>query len=218
MCVTSHLACGWVHERPDAQPFTPDNFRSNEKLKRDSAQESAVEKAEQDLPKVMTVASASTHAGGGPSHAVHEASDAHKHELSAEEAAEKAKDKAEKAAKAFNAKFGAMLAAPGRALGEVLPIPEIHWPKQGKQSGEYKANSEPLTDEERSGAFIVLGLTAAVLLLTGPKKEKKHQGDHAAGGDKAGHAGKTGSGGVAGDQQWQKASGADIVGHGARKA
>lgn len=165
----------------------------------------------------MTVASASTHLSGGPIHAIHESSDSH---------AQDTKDSSESAqpdfagagvalASAVNSVVGA-----GKILGEFgrTFVPTVGLPQSGKSSGEFKPSGKGLNDEERRGAWVLAGIVGLGFLLGGgggkDKKSLKDKASEAA--DKVKNA--AGAGGVKGDEKWAKASGAEVVGHGTRKA
>ena len=181
------------------QPVEPDNFRAK-----------AIEEPEptSSAPKVMTVASASTHHGGGPTHAIHEATDPHSIETKEEDTSVDISG----LTSALSSAFG----APARALkssGISGSLPSIG-AAQGfeKKQGEYKANDKPLSGEEKTGLWIFGGIVGLGLLLGGGKKKKDKSLVAEA---KAKLAGV--KGGIQGDEKWAQASGAGIVGHGARK-
>jgi len=199
--------------------MTPDNFRSNAAL---SSSSKSAPKEEESLPKVVTVASASTHIGGGPTSAVHEAGDAHTIEVTAEEAAAKASELVDEAAKnipGLASAFSNFLSAPVKAWSNAglstSLLPEIGSPKGlHKAEGEYKANDKPLDGEQKRGAYVLGGIVLFGFLIGGPKSSKKEK-HHKLETDLARAAGA--AGGVQGDAQWAKASGAGVVGHGHRK-
>lgn len=173
-------------------PLIPDNF---------SAQ-SYPSSASTD-PKVLTVASASTHPAGGPVHASHDHSDAHSLELATEAASSSLPSLESIATSMFSVPVAAWT-----ALG--LQIPKVGLPQGG--SGEYKYNSRELNHDERAGVWILAGLIGAGLFLGGPKKDKTS----AAAAHEESHAETQGKR-VVGDAKWAQASGAGVVGHGARK-
>lgn len=185
------------------QPVTPDNFREPKSEPEPEASSSA--------PKVSTASSPSTLPGGGPVHAVHDAIDP--------EAIDAAAKKAAQEFPSFVASVGSVLQAPGKAFKSsglsTSLLPEIG-PAKGFASGgkEYKASDKPLNAEEKRGAWVLGGIVALGLLLGGGKKDKKdsksNHGSHATGS-------ASGSSKPKGDATWEKASGAGIVGHGARK-
>ncbi|OWZ47132.1 hypothetical protein C356_02800 [Cryptococcus neoformans c45] len=171
-------------------PLIPDNFSAH----------SYPSSASTD-PKVLTVASASTHPAGGPVHASHDQSDAHSLEIAAE--------KLSSSVPSLESIATSMLCAPVAAWSSLgLQIPKVGVPQGG--SSEYKYNSRGLNQDEKRGAWILAGLIGAGLLLGGPKKDKAsaaHEESHA----------ETQAKRVVGDAKWAQASGAGVVGHGARK-
>jgi hypothetical protein len=103
-------------------------------------------------------------------------------------------------------------------------IPTIALPKAsggGGKRAEFKPIERGLNAEEKRGAWVLAGVVGLGLLLGGPKKDKKSGSSLK---DKASQAadkvkGAAGlGGGVKGDEKWAKASGAEVVGHGTRKA
>jgi len=186
----------------------------------------------------MTVASASTHISGGPVSAVHnstDSADADSHETkdksdSNSKSASKSDSKS-KSSESKNKSDSESEASAGESLAHAVNhltnlsknagefsrslIPEIGLPKppKGKRS-EYKPPSKGLDDQEKKGLWVLGGIVGLGLLLGGPKKDKKG-GE----GGKLGHLVEkvTGEKGVQGDEEWAKASGAGVVGHGSRK-
>ena len=177
----------------------------------------------------MTVASASTHLSGGPVSAVHNSTD------SAEADTKETKSKSDSKSKSSDSKSKSdsdAEASAGESLAHAVNhltnlsknageftrsfIPEIGLPKPPKgKGGEYKPPSKGLDDQEKKGLWVLGGIVGLGLLLGGPKKEKKNHGE----GGKLGHLVEKvkGEKGVQGDDEWAKASGAGVVGHGARK-
>lgn len=169
----------------------------------------------------MTVASASTHLSGGPVSAVHESTDS-----STQDAQEKkSKDNSgsdepsfEGAGKALASAFNSLTGV-GKTTSEFTRvfIPEIHLPKSSGGGGEYKPPKGGLDHEERRGLWVLGGIVGLGLVLGGSGKREKNGSGL---GDKIGEAvdaAKGVKGGPKGDKEWEKASGAEIVGHGARK-
>ena len=118
------------------------------------------------MPKVMTVASASTHPAGGPQHAVHEPSDSHSQDIASE-----SKDDGP----APTPSFSSLLSAPGRAwkaTGLSESLPEVGMPKGGK-SGEYRRPDRGLNDEEKRGRWVLGGIIGLGFLLGGSGKRGK---------------------------------------------
>ncbi|TYJ58441.1 hypothetical protein B9479_000647 [Cryptococcus floricola] len=165
-------------------PLTPDNFASNSALPSSSSPSEA--------PKVLTVASASTHHAGGPVHGVHGNTDAYALEAS------------ELELPSFSGFTSSILNAPSAAWNAL----SFSLPKAEKK--DYKYEKRALDDHERTGAWILAGVIGTGLLVGGPKKEKKSHGDVA-------HGVEAAASQVKGDAQWEKASGAGVVGHGSRK-
>ena len=111
----------------------------------------------------MTVASASTHHAGGPSHALHEAADSTAVESTEPlEAAAKAAEEALSNVSEMMTSLGTM-------------IPEVGSPKgdAGGNGGQYKAPNKGLDDEEKRGLWILGGIIGLGWLIGGPKKDKK---------------------------------------------
>ena len=184
----------------------------------------------------MTVASASTHLSGGPVSAVHNStdsaeadtketkSDSDSKSKSDSKSASKSSDSKSKSDTEAEASAGESLAHAVNHLtnlsknaGEFTRsfIPEIGLPKPPKgKGGEYKPPSKGLDDQEKKGLWVLGGIVGLGLLIGGPKKEKKNRGEGA-----LGHLVEKvkGEKGVQGDDEWAKASGAGVVGHGARK-
>lgn len=143
----------------------PDNFQSNRSLS--SAPTKTVE--EPSLPKVLTVASASTHPAGGPLHGLHGHSDAHTHEVSSEE-------KPPAPPPSFGAAMNNVFSAPSRvwkASGSGLSgsLPEVGMSKSDR--AEYKQPEKGLNDEEKRGLWVLGGIVGLGLLFGGPGRGKK---------------------------------------------
>ena len=156
----------------------------------------------------MTVASAATHPGGGPTHATHDATDA----TSLESAAEQPNPSIPLHSSVVSSAWGATGKAFSTA-GLSSTLPEVGAPKFNGGS-EYKASKQGLSGEERRGLWVLGGIVGLGLLLGGPSKKKGKTLDlHVSIGPKDGKGAK----GVKGDAQREKASGAGVVGHGSRK-
>lgn len=127
------------------------------------------------LPRVVTVAPASTHPDGGPIHgtakvtddALPVGSDGAKSALSS------AKESADDLTNQVIGKAQEQIAAAKAATDEILQLsglasaaPAFKLPKM-EGDGEYKASSRPLNSEEKSGAWVLTGVIGAVLLLGG---------------------------------------------------
>ena len=204
------LPAEFENRKTNGQPLEPDNFRAKVEEQIPSEKEK-----ENDVPaKVMTVASASTHISGGPVSAVHDSTDSANVDVKEKEDSSSKSDGSagESLAHAMNS-----LTALSKNAGEFSRsfVPEIGMPKPPKgKGGEYKAPSKGLDDQEKKGLWVLGGIVGLGLLLGGPKKEKKAGGE--------GQLGKLvdkvkGEKGVQGDEEWAKASGAGVVGHGSRK-
>lgn len=174
----------------------------------------------------MTVASASTHLSGGPIHAIHQSTDSHSQD---QKDASKSSNEGDAAPVDF-AGAGAALASAvnsvvgaGKTVGEFgrTFVPAIGLPKSsgggGKNNGggEFKPIERGLDAEEKRGAWVLAGIVGLGLLLGGSKSDKKSLKAKAS---EAADKVKGVAGGVHGDAQWAKASGAEVVGHGTRKA
>ncbi|WVF68933.1 hypothetical protein IAT40_003707 [Kwoniella sp. CBS 6097] len=186
-------------------PITPDNYAAA------PVSEPPVESTPPGLAKVLTVASASTHLSGGPVHGVHESADSHSLEASNEPSL--------KDIPSFTDAIGSVFSAPGRAWSSVgVKFPEVHLPAAPEGSkAQYKREQRGLNDQERTGAWVLAGVVGLGLFLGGGKKDKKATSSKLKEtaqelADKAKGV-KT----VKGDANWEKASGAGVVGHGTRK-
>jgi hypothetical protein len=168
----------------------------------------------------MTVASASTHLSGGPVSAVHESTDSSTQDLEASLKDSELTPSFEGAGKALAAAVNSLTGV-GKTTSEFTRVfvPEIHLPKSssGKDGGEYKAPKGGLDHDERRGLWVLGGIVGLGLVLGGGSRgEKKGSGI----GSKIGEAvdaAKGIKGGPKGDKEWEKASGAGVVGHGSRK-
>jgi hypothetical protein len=194
------------------QPLEPDNFRSKVDSKPADQQEG---KDDVPDPKILTVASASTHISGGPVSAIHETAEQLSEAASNLDLAPAFKGAGESLASAVNSLTGM-----SKTAGEFSRsfIPEIGLPKppKGGKGSEYKAPKEGLDDGEKKGLWVLGGIVGLGLLLGGPKKDNKGKGAGHLKDDIKNMAGM-GKKGVQGDAEWEKASGAGVVGHGKRK-
>ncbi|WWD04809.1 hypothetical protein V865_002880 [Kwoniella europaea PYCC6329] len=184
-------------------PLTPDNFSSGTTT--DSAPSLSA-------PKVLTVASASTHLEGGPVHGVHESHDAHS--LETESSEPSLKD-----IPSFTAAFSSLITAPGKAWSNAgIKLPEINLPKSTEGQKEYRSEKRSLNDDEKRGLYVLAGVIGLGLTLGGGKKAKKDKKglEDKVGGAVAG-SGISGAKTVKGDAKWENASGAGVVGYGSRK-
>jgi cobalamin biosynthesis Mg chelatase CobN len=185
----------------------------------------------------MTVASASTHLSGGPVSAVHNSTDSAESDTQEKKSDSKSASKSKSSdskskSKSESKSESDVEASAGESLANAVNhltnlsknageftrsfVPEIGLPKPPKGNGsEYKAPSKGLDDQEKKGLWVLGGIVGLGLLIGGPKKEKKNGGE---GGHLGGLVEKVkGEKGVQGDEEWAKASGAGVVGHGARK-
>jgi hypothetical protein len=90
-------------------------------------------------------------------------------------------------------------------------LPEVGLPKSnggGSDGHGFTRIERPLDGEEKRGLWVLGGIVGLGLLLGGPRRKQK-AARRAQGHDE--------SFGVQGDAIWQQASGAGVVGHGARK-
>ncbi|WWC70701.1 uncharacterized protein I206_104652 [Kwoniella pini CBS 10737] len=183
-------------------PLTPDNFSSG--VSSDSA-------PSLPAPKVLTVASASTHLEGGPVHGTHESTDAHEFE--------KDNEPSIKDLPGLGEALRNVLTSPARAwTNSGIKLPEINLPKSSESKNEYKSEKRGLNDDERRGVWVLAGVLTLGLALGGgggstkSKKSLKEKANEAVEAN-----GIPGAKVVKGDAKWEKASGAGVVGHGARK-
>ncbi|WOO77437.1 uncharacterized protein LOC62_01G001015 [Vanrija pseudolonga] len=107
-------------------------------------------------PRVMTVASASTHIGGGPLHGsgsrVADSYAAEFHDFS----------------HLLSQPIEEVIAHPMISLRKVgVPIPVINLPPPPKGGDKYVASTEPLSSDEKRGALWLVGALGTVFLLTG---------------------------------------------------
>lgn len=107
-------------------------------------------------PRVMTVASASTHIGGGPLHGsgsrVADSYAAEFHDFS----------------HLLSQPIEEVIAHPMISLRKVgVPIPVINLPPPPKGEGKYVVSTEPLSSDEKRGALWLVGALGTVFLLTG---------------------------------------------------
>lgn len=127
---------------------------------------------------------------------------------------EETEEKVKEGVESLSSVISSALSAPGKAIksSEITSSLPTIGSAQGFEDGkkEYKANTKKLDGEEKKGLWILGGIVSFGLLLGGGKKEKKSHKEHAS------HASSEHKG-VKGDAAWEKASGAGIVGHGARK-
>ena len=100
-----------------------------------------------------------------------------------------------------------------KELAAKLPEVKVNAPDFKGKETTYKASDRPLDGEERTGAYI-LGAIVALGLVLGGGSSSKGEGAK----EKLKKAAAGAVGGVKGDANWEKNSGAGIVGHRARKA
>ena len=215
--------------RADHKPLEPDNFRTQRSTESDPAPSST-----DSLPKVSTVTSADTLPGGGPSHAIHD------HPVPSADSLSEAEQSLSDLVggkvdfPSLTDVLGSIATSPARGLralgfgkgdaeeiaqkaGEVkdkLAQVEINAPKLTAKEQTYKASDRPLDGEEKTGAYILGGIVALGLLLGGGSSGSAAKDKL----KKAAHDAKNAVGGAKGDANWEKNSGAGIVGHGSRKA
>lgn len=128
------------------------------------------------------MASTATHIGGGPSHAIHEFSDAH----TIEDDTPKGRGGGSPAGvKALFTELGIPLSfdfkQSSRVVGEILePVRAFSLPKIEKDASNAKDAQRELNAEEERGLWVLGGIVAGGLLLGGfgnkrsPSKKEKH--------------------------------------------
>lgn len=171
-----------------------------------------------EAPKVLTVASASTHLSGGPVSAVHESGDSAQIDENDKELGE-LKPNFEGAGKALASAVNSFTGM-SKTAGEFsrVLIPQIGLPKsEGGKGEDYKPPSGGLNDEERKGLWVLGGIVGLGLLLGGSRKDKSGSGVGSKVHSAVDAVKGSGGGGPKGDAEWEKASGAGVVGHGSRK-
>ncbi|CAK9780821.1 hypothetical protein CC85DRAFT_285957 [Cutaneotrichosporon oleaginosum] len=114
------------------------------------------------LPKVVTVASAATHPDGGPVHGTTKVSDDGSAVASdgmvGDDITAQVISKAQEQIQAAKEATSEILELSGIPVENPIKLPE-------EEGATYKANSKPLSAEERSGAWILAGLVGGVVLL-----------------------------------------------------
>lgn len=194
--------------------MTPDNFRSDKQLPEANQKSQG---SDTPTPKVLTVASASTHLSGGPVSAVHESSDSATLDAQATDSSQgDLTPNFEGAGKSLASALNS-LTGMSKTTGDFsrVFIPQIGLPKSGGGGGEYKAPKGGLDSDERKGVWVLGGIIGLGLLLGGGSSKDSKKGLKSKVKDAV--DGVKGSGGVKGDAEWEKASGAGVVGHGSRK-
>ncbi|KAF8309960.1 uncharacterized protein EI90DRAFT_3102876, partial [Cantharellus anzutake] len=133
-------------------PYLPDNFLSKEKC-------STQAHPERSTPRVMTVASASTHHDGGPSHNLHEAGDAHLFEVGEHGQHEYGASDTPSPGHGSNKMLFSLDSLPGEIL-EVSGIPKISLPflKVSESEAQPGTRSSELDGEHRKGLFVLGGI------------------------------------------------------------
>ncbi|KAF8710542.1 P-loop containing nucleoside triphosphate hydrolase protein, partial [Rhizoctonia solani] len=132
-----------------------------------------------DAPKVVTVASAATHVGGGPSHAIHEATDAHSLESEAESQPMGIKGLLEEFGLSLN--FNFKDTANDTASEFLKPVASgISIPNLGKDETNIKDAQRELNQEEKQGLWVLGGIVLGGLVLGsfGNKKSTFKKDDH----------------------------------------
>ncbi|CCO28065.1 Replication factor C subunit 2 Short=Replication factor C2 [Rhizoctonia solani AG-1 IB] len=117
-----------------------------------------------DAPKVVTVASAATHVGGGPSHAIHEATDAHALESKAGNQSIGIKGLLEELGLSLN--FNFKETANDTANEFLKPVASgISIPSVGKDTSNVKDAQRELNQEEKQGLWVLGGIVLGGLVL-----------------------------------------------------
>jgi hypothetical protein len=142
-------------------PFTPDNFASKGENSMFPAPKSS-----DALPKVMTVSSTSTHIGGGPSHGVHGTQDYE----SSGPGVDKQIPALADTIKSVN--IPSISELTGFDLGQVVKMPSL---AADKKAAKFEPISRPLTDEEKRGAYWLVGILVGGLLIGGPGKTQEEK-------------------------------------------
>ncbi|KAG9086307.1 hypothetical protein FS749_003735 [Ceratobasidium sp. UAMH 11750] len=168
-------------EEADEGPVIP--FLAQKFDSRASESASPPQEVPDNSPRVVTVASAATHIGGGPKHAIHESSDAHTIEVpSSSERTGGSSLNLEGLFKELGAPLSFSLGQSGDAIREVLEpaIGGISAPTIGKDTTNVKEAQRELNEEEQRGLWVLGGIVAGGLILGGlgnkksPFKKEKH--------------------------------------------
>ena len=152
-----------------SQPLEPDNFRSNPHL--------PSEPQHSDTPaKIMTVASASTHPAGGPSHSLHSTADSTALESESEgESAPKIPLAEMPSLVELAGSFGRGTARAMNAMAGLVPV--VAMPKQSGD-GTYKKVERPMNTDERTGLYVLGGVLGFGLIFGGPGRKKRTPSGH----------------------------------------
>ncbi|CAE6460194.1 unnamed protein product [Rhizoctonia solani] len=117
-----------------------------------------------NTPKVVTVASAATHVGGGPSHAIHESTDAHSLESKAGNQSIGIKGLLEELGLSLN--FNFKDTANNTANEFLTPVTSgISLPSVGKDTTNLKDAQRELNQEEKKGLWVLGGIVLGGLVL-----------------------------------------------------
>ncbi|KAG8742027.1 hypothetical protein FRC12_015469 [Ceratobasidium sp. 428] len=123
-----------------------------------------------NTPKVVTVASAATHIGGGPKHAIHESSDAHAIETpSISEQGEKSSSSLAGLLKELGVPLSFNFKQSGDAIREAVEpaLTGFSAPTIGKDTSNMKDAQRELNEEEQRGLWVLGGIVAGGLILGG---------------------------------------------------
>ncbi|QRW00700.1 AAA family ATPase [Ceratobasidium sp. AG-Ba] len=118
------------------------------------------------VPRVVTVASAATHIGGGPQHAIHDAVDAH--------AIETPDSDGKSGGSSFNLKgfltelgipVSFNIGQPGEAIRDAVASTGVSAPKVEKDTTNLKDAQRELNEEEQRGLYVLGGIVVGGLIL-----------------------------------------------------
>ncbi|KAG8747613.1 hypothetical protein FRC10_000155 [Ceratobasidium sp. 414] len=146
-------------------PFLAQKFDSHA-----SESASPPQKVPDDIPRIVTVASAATHIGGGPKHAIHEPSDAYTIETPSFDGQSGGSSfSVQGLLTELGAPLSFNLKQSGDVIREVLEpaIGGISAPAIGKDTTNTKEAQRELNEEEQRGLWVLGGIVAGGLILGG---------------------------------------------------
>jgi len=139
-------------------PYLPDYYMSHETQSASPTQKPL----DPDRPRVLTVASASTHVDGGPSHGMHDTADAHALEDAASKAQAKAAELVDKAKQSVDTSALGV----SSLVAEYVAWPKVEWEEKGSGSGKEEASTDKLSSEDRRGLYTLVGIFGGGWLLS----------------------------------------------------